>query len=543
MGASRHDEEGDGQDGQGDDHRPRVVPPGRPDPDAGYGRQQQAFTQDRGRHVAGDLADDQESSDPRRDQAGDRHGPQIRDLAERPAEIGGDRVAGADPGGGLLLQRASPRPGHPGQAEEQDRHRQDQRDHRRRERPHVEGQFRLAEVVDEGRVSHPEPVLGHGRPTLVLRQGPGVVGIEGQVRVLAEGVGDPLDDGVEDLAADQDRRYHGRHQGDHVAFRPFQDRPAANPGEDTRAHDGRAEKGQRERPGPVAERLDAEAFARQSQERVPQPAQAPGQASVVQPGEGQAEQGGRSQACRDRGQHAPRIGLTMARQKRAAQDHEAHQEAQDPQLELGQGGHDRQGAGQLTAVLQQGAQAQQQKDRADRIGLAPDGAVEPGDGVENHDAGCDEGPAARRAELLDHDVHDRGQGQVGQDRHVLDGLAADPADEREQLALNEQEEQVHRRVVEEAGPAVEPYRPVARQRRAPAAERPQVVGEPGPWKQNVCDDEAEGQPYGKEDDDGRKEGARTARSRRRVPRRAGLSHARACQAKRPPGRALRWSGV
>ena len=34
-----------------------------------------------------------------------------------------------------------------------------------------------------------------------------------------------------------------------------------------------------------------------------------------------------------------------------------------------------------------------------------------------------------------------------------------------------------------------------------------------------------------------------ARSRRRVPPRAGLSHARACQPKRPPGRALRWSGV
>ena len=60
-------------------------------------------------------------------------------------------------------------------------------------------------------------------------------------------------------------------------------------------------------------------------------------------------------------------------------------EAQDPKLHLGQDGQDGQGGRGLAAVLLQLAQAQQQEDGADGVGLAPDGAVEPRDGVDDDD--------------------------------------------------------------------------------------------------------------------------------------------------------------
>ena len=54
---------------------------------------------------------------------------------------------------------------------------------------------------DERRVADPAQVLGHRRAGLVLQQSPGVVGVEGQVRVLAEGV---------DQAVERWRRRPGR---------------------------------------------------------------------------------------------------------------------------------------------------------------------------------------------------------------------------------------------------------------------------------------------------------------------------------------------
>jgi hypothetical protein len=57
--------------------------------------------------------------------------------------------------------------------------------------------------------------------------------------------------------------------------------------------------------------------------------------------------------------------------------------------------------GRLAAVLLQLTKAQQEEDRAYRIGLAPDCAVEPGDRIDKNDRGGDQGPAVAGAEVAD----------------------------------------------------------------------------------------------------------------------------------------------
>ena len=65
-----------------------------------------------------------------------------------------------------------------------------------------------------------------------------------------------------------------------------------------------------------------------------------------------------------------------------------------------------------------------------------------------------------------------------------------------------EQKQVDGRVVDEAWPVVEADRAVLGDVVAPALERAQVVGEARPRQENVCDDEAEDQTQGQENDDG-----------------------------------------
>ena len=263
------------------------------------------------------------------------------------------------------------------------------------------------------------------------------------------------------------------------------------------------------------------------------------EAQRVQARERQARERHSEQARADRSQHALRTRLAGLRRQRAAEHDKRDDEAQNAELELGQGGENGQDRGLLAVVLLELAQSQQEEDRADGVRLAPDGAVEPGDRVDDDDQGGDEGAAPRDAHLPNHDPDEGSEPEVGQHREQLHALAdvaaTQEADEAEQ-------KQVDGRIVDEAGSVVEADGAVLSDVVAPGPECTEVVGEARPRQQNVCDDEAEEQTQGQENDDGENCCNGTTRSRRRTPLWAVLSRTRACQPW-SPGRALRWSGV
>ena len=70
----------------------------------------------------------------------------------------------------------------------------------------------------------------------------------------------------------------------------------------------------------------------------------------------------------------------------------------------------------LRAVPPQLAQRQEQEDDAERVDLAPDDAVEPGDRVDDGDECGDEGQAIAATELPDHRPDQPADREVGQDR-------------------------------------------------------------------------------------------------------------------------------
>ena len=191
------------------------------------------------------------------------------------------------------------------------------------------------------------------------------------------------------------------------------------------------------------------------------------------------------------------------------------------------------------------AQAQQQEDRADGVGLAPDGAVEPGDGVDEDDQRGNECPLAVDTKLGREEPDRCRESQVGEYRDELHALADVAAG---QEADRTEEQHVDGRIVDESRPVVETNGTVLGDVIGPVLERRQVGREARPWQQNVCDDEAKDQTQGQEYDDGgnpcdgtTRDG--TTRFSRRGPLWAVLSRARSCHPFRPPGRALRWSGV
>jgi hypothetical protein len=204
---------------------------------------------------------------------------------------------------------------------------------------------------------------------------------------------------------------------------------------------------------------------------------ATGQAEVVESREGHADERPRRQPRADRGQDTHRIGVAGAGYHGPAQDHESHDEAKDPELHLGQNRQNGERRRGLAPILLQLSQAQQQEDGADCVGLPPDGAVEPGDRVEEDDRGSDQGAAAGTPEFPDHDPNDPRQGEVRENRQDLDALADAPAGQEADQA---EEEQVDGRVVDESRSIVEPDRAVRGDVVAPVLERTQVVGEARP---------------------------------------------------------------
>ena len=84
---------------------------------------------------------------------------------------------------------------------------------------------------------------------------------------------------------------------------------------------------------------------------------------------------------------------------------------------------DREDRRPLRVVAPQLAQAEQQEDDADRVDLAPDDAVEPGDRVDDRDERArSRATLAPAAELEDHRPDEPADGQVGEDRRDLDQL-------------------------------------------------------------------------------------------------------------------------
>ncbi len=240
------------------------------------------------------------------------------------------------------------------------------------------------------------------------------------------------------------------------------------------------------------------------------------------------------------------MALAGLRCQRPPQHDESHDETEDAELKLGQDGHDGQRRSRFTMILLQLAKPEKQEDGTNRVGLAPDGAVEPGDRVHQNDQGGKEGASIVAAHILDQSPDDRGQAQVGENgqdlraafSHVAAGEKTD----------NAQQEQVNRRIVDEAGPGVEADGAMLGNVVTPTLERAEVVRKARPRQEDVCDDEAEDQTQGQENDDGgnscdgtTRDG--TDRSCRRAPLWAALTQTRSCQPTRPPGRALRWSGV
>ena len=81
-------------------------------------------------------------------------------------------------------------------------------------------------------------------------------------------------------------------------------------------------------------------------------------ADEVEPGEGQADQGGGGEAGSQRAEDSLRLGFACLGRKRPTQNDETDDESQDAQLHLRQRGQDGQRRGRLAMVAVQLAQAQ-----------------------------------------------------------------------------------------------------------------------------------------------------------------------------------------
>jgi len=102
--------------------------------------------------------------------------------------------------------------------------------------------------------------------------------------------------------------------------------------------------------------------------------------------------------------------------------------------------------------------------------------------------------------LSNHRPDEVPKAHVREDRRDLDQVADATAEELSDLADHPQHVQVAGRVVVEEGPVVEAAKALAGEILGPVPERPDVDAEAG-IGQEVCDDEAEGEPQDQEDED------------------------------------------
>ena len=178
-----------------------------------------------------------------------------------------------------------------------------------------------------------------------------------------------------------------------------------------------------------------------------------------------------------------------ARRPQGAPDHDDRDDRdEDPQLGLDDRGDDRVDRGPFGAVAPELTEPEQDEHDAERVGLAPHDAVEPGDRVEDGDGRGGQRQPIASAELADHRPGEVADPEIGQDRRDLDQVADTAegiADEPDQP----QDIEVARRVVVEEIAAVEAVEALRGEVGRPVAEGAQVDLEAGPGKE-VCDDES-----------------------------------------------------
>ena len=146
------------------------------------------------------------------------------------------------------------------------------------------------------------------------------------------------------------------------------------------------------------------------------------------------------------------------------------------------------------------ADGEDEEERAHRVHLGPDGAVEPGDRARTGRRrrrrarrGGWRPSSAARAKIA------RARARSADDRRQLEEVADGDRERLRDEPQAPQDVQVARRVVHEDGAVVEAPRPVRGELHRPAAEARQVHLEPGAGQQDVCDDEAKGEAERKKD--------------------------------------------
>ena len=223
-----------------------------------------------------------------------------------------------------------------------------------------------------------------------------------------------------------------------------------------------------------------------------------------------------------------------------APDRDHHQDRdEDAKLRLDDRREDRQDRRSLDSPAPEFTQTEQEEHNPERVHLAPDRTVEPGDRVDHDDDGRQPGAAARTAELEHHRMDEPGQCDVGQDRRQLDQVA-DSAQRVADDAKQPQHVQVARRVVGKIAGSIEATRAVRGEVSGPGLKTAAIHPEAGARQQDVCDDEAEGESEG-QDRDERPGGLERPRRCSRAP--VGRARSGDYQGGPPPARALRWSGV
>ena len=234
------------------------------------------------------------------------------------------------------------------------------------------------------------------------------------------------------------------------------------------------------------------------------------------------------------------------------QGHPDERREDDAELGLDQRRHDGEPDGGLGEAVDQEGDGDEHDQRADRVDLAPQRRVVPGDRVEEVQRGRPQRGAARirpRSEpATDEAVEEVRDAQVGGDRRQLDQPADDRVGQRQddpaegdraaaketgQAAADRSDEPQHvevaGRVVGEAGVGVEAAGAAVGQRQGPRGEAADVALEAGAREEDVCDDESQRQPDQEQDGDGGDGRGRPVRaSRRRAPR-CGLTRPRRCR--------------
>ena len=283
-----------------------------------------------------------------------------------------------------------------------------------------------AEVrTDVRRVAHPQPVVGERQAAVAGDERPGVVGVDGDVRVASRRPPDLLEE-----PGAHERRLRSQLHHRQVEW--------------GREDDRRDQAGERRR---------------QDRDRT---------AGLALPGQEPPEEAG----SRLDGVRRRIVAVPAGRPQGPADRDDRDERHEDAELRLDDRRDHREDRGPLRAVAPQLAQTEQQEYHAERVDLAPHGAVEPADRVEDEEQGREQRHRLARAELAGHRPGEVADRRIGQDRRQLDQVA-DAAQPRSDRADEPQDVHVARGVVDEPA-LVERSRTLGRQAARPPLERDDV---------------------------------------------------------------------